>query len=187
MSVCVWGGLCVVCWRQFESCLHRGHHRLIFNNQDFLQKIITRLKMVLVNILDSKLVSDFQQLKIKKIHHVVTWLQGSHPNLRLIVPAGWEKAGCFPCPPQSSIYHLPQWRHGGAGTLRFKVNPFKRLGLCYLVRSMCSVTTGSSGNLARRETVTECLIDFWTVVGKSLVCSEGFRFLLVCFVFCFFQ
>lgn len=109
-------------------------------------------------------------------------LRGSHSRLLLIVPAGWERAGCFPCPPHSSIYHSPQWRHSGAGTLRFKVNPFKRLGLCYLVRSMCSVTTSSSSNLARRETVTECLIDFLEGGGLKSCMLEMFQFFVLFFL-----
>lgn len=40
------------------------------------------------------------------------------------------------------------------GTRCFKVNPFKWLSLCYLVKSMCLVTTSSNGNLTRQETFT---------------------------------
>lgn len=189
-SLCVCVCLCVclhayvVCWRQFESYLHRSHYWLIFNSHilTFLQKNDNndeRLKTLLVDISDGKFVTDCRWLESQKKKSFVSARVSPQPDLNC--PCGVRESRVLPLsPPQSSIYHSPQWRHGGAATLRFKVNPFKRLGLCYLVRSMCSVTTGSSGNLAGRETVTERLIDFWKVVGENLGYSE-------CFFVFFFQ
>lgn len=118
--------------------------------KNFQVLVIFDCEFVIITVnwfIDKKKTNDSFQLYVCVCVHVSQTLC-LHPNCPRLMGAAVVSGASL----SSLQLHLSQAAETHIGTRCFKVNPFKWLSLCYLVRSMCSVTTRSNGNLARQET-----------------------------------